>query len=371
MTASPRRPFKRSLVALTGLALLIPAASAVSGVSAQSAMAAAPTKVSASSTHSGGETDRSPVSRTAKAKAKAHKLARKHHKHKHHKRKHHKHKHHRSHVRARARAASSTTSPTGYPSAATTGVPTGTRLTVKTGWMAVKTPGAVISGIDLRGSISVQAPNVTIKNSIIRVPTNGRAAAGIYSASTGLVVKDVEVTAQTRTWGTTGITGGNFTLLRANLHDLTDPANFGGSNVLIKSSYLHNNAYVTHDPQHNGGNSHDDSIQIVGGSNITIEGNNINGARYGAGVQITQNLSKVSNVVFRNNLAGGGACTINVAEGGAKGGTPLKGVVVQNNRFLHNQSIANCAIIAPRTTIVANQNNVWNDSGALVKASRG
>ena len=54
-----------------------------------------------------------------------------------------------------------------FPSAATTGVPEGTKLTVHEGDLTVSTAGAVIDGLEVRGLLIINAPDVVIKNSRI------------------------------------------------------------------------------------------------------------------------------------------------------------------------------------------------------------
>ncbi|SDL83304.1 hypothetical protein, partial [Tessaracoccus oleiagri] len=61
-------------------------------------------------------------------------------------------------------APTQTAAPTGFPNATNTGVPAGTVLR-RSGSIVVTTPGTVIDGLDVDGSIDVQANNVTIRNS--------------------------------------------------------------------------------------------------------------------------------------------------------------------------------------------------------------
>ncbi|MGJ0223692.1 hypothetical protein ACQUZK_09855, partial [Streptococcus pyogenes] len=78
-------------------------------------------------------------------------------------------------------------------------------------------------------------------------------------------------------------------------------------------SWLHDNLYYLHDPNYDNGPTHDDNVQIQVGSNITIR-NSVLESTHNAAVMITQDRGKVANVTFTGNRAGGGACTINVAE---------------------------------------------------------
>src|SRR4029079_19514480 len=50
------------------------------------------------------------------------------------------------------------------PTKDTTGVPARTQLTVHEGDIVVKKAGTVLDGLDIHGFVTIQAPNVTIKN---------------------------------------------------------------------------------------------------------------------------------------------------------------------------------------------------------------
>src|SRR5947209_2725343 len=65
-------------------------------------------------------------------------------------------------------ATATSSSPSGYPSASTTGVPSGTRLRTVTGDYTVSRSGAVVSGLDITGRLVVKADHVTVKNSRVR-----------------------------------------------------------------------------------------------------------------------------------------------------------------------------------------------------------
>jgi hypothetical protein len=140
-----------------------------------------------------------------------------------------------------------------------------------------------------------------------------------------------------------------------------------GNDVTIQSSWLHDNTHFLQDPNWNGQPSHDDSIQIVSGTNIRISNTTYSGA-YNSGIQITQDHGTVSNVTIAGNLAGGGGCTINVSE---KGGGAIAGISVTGNRFKRDQRLAGCAIIRPQTTNVAATGNTWADNGAPVAIKNG
>src|SRR5262245_33381699 len=53
----------------------------------------------------------------------------------------------------------------GYPDETNTGVPAGTVLRIHQGTLEIRTPGAVVEDLDIRGCVRVMAPNVTIRRS--------------------------------------------------------------------------------------------------------------------------------------------------------------------------------------------------------------
>lgn len=76
----------------------------------------------------------------------------------------------------------------GYPSPDTTGVPAGTHLT-PSGSITISTPGAVVSGLAVSGTINVRASNVTIENSDIAEANPSNAAIDIASGVTGTLLE--------------------------------------------------------------------------------------------------------------------------------------------------------------------------------------
>jgi hypothetical protein len=250
----------------------------------------------------------------------------------------------------------------------TTGVPTGTTLTVVNGDLVVTTPGAVIDAVDVRGFIKIGAANVTIKRSIVR----GRPITSSFALITNeagkypFSIEDSELIASDASPNIAGIIGHNFSVKRTEIANVIDSVHITGSNVLVESSWLHDNLYYAQDPNHGGGPSHADSVQIQGGSNIRIVRNNIAGAE-GSAVQMTQDRAVVSDVTIQDNRIGGGACTVNVAYGTR---APIAGLSISNNVFRLDTRHKNCAIIAPSTNTISNVNNYFTN-GVAVKISRG
>ncbi|MDJ0337985.1 hypothetical protein [Cryobacterium sp. PH31-O1] len=258
---------------------------------------------------------------------------------------------------------------TATASAGTTGVPTGTTLKVHNGDLNITKAGTVISGLDIRGLVKINAINVTIKNSIIRGRSVSAPAALVNNLGgrSGLKIIDSELYPSKPSPDINGIYGYNFTLTRVDIHGVIDGVHVTGSNVTIANSWLHGNLHYTSDPNQGGKPSHDDSIQIQKGSNIKVYGSTLSGS-HNAGVQITQDTGDVSSFSFTGNFADGGACTINVAQ---KSYGPIYGAVVTDNKFGRNTKVANCAIISPSTTKISTARNYYTPDSKTVTVHAG
>ena len=218
------------------------------------------------------------------------------------------------------------------PNASNTGVPSGTTLKKMSGDIVVTVPGTVIENIDLRGLIRVEAPNVTIRNSIVRGRPVTSSAALIFAGSpkaAGLVVEDTELVASDANPWINGIMGSGFTVRRTEIANVVDTVHIFGDNVRVESSWLHDNLHFAKDPNWGGGPSHDDSVQVQKGNNISIVGNSITGA-YNAALQVTQDAGVTSGLTFSKNWTSGGACTVNVAQ---KARGAIRGFTMTDNTF--------------------------------------
>ena len=246
-------------------------------------------------------------------------------------------------------------------------MPEGLALETITDDIVVTEPGTVIDGIDLHGHINVRAPDVTIRNSIIRgdgYSTDGPTL--IMSESTNLIVQDTEIASAVRSPNINGIMGSNFTLERVNIHNVVDQVHIhGDGNVAISDSWLHSNIHFENDPNWGGEPTHDDNVQIQSGSNITITGSRLEGSN-NAAVMITQDRGSVSNVHIEDNTIAGGSCSINIAE---KSYGPLQSVSVLGNVFEDDQRIDGCAVLRSETSPIDISGNTWTD-GSSVHPSR-
>lgn len=128
--------------------------------------------------------------------------------------------------------------PSGYPTAATTGVPTGTVLATVSGDMHVTTPGPV-DAVHVTGSIFVEVSGVTITRSRIDQSVVN-AASDTGGPTFSITDSDVGPSDCSNTGRDLpiGVGYNNYTALRVHLHGHEDGFRAGGPNITIKDSYV-------------------------------------------------------------------------------------------------------------------------------------
>jgi len=254
------------------------------------------------------------------------------------------------------------------PGATNTGVPAGTALKKHSGDLTINTPGKVISGLDVYGNVTVNAKNVTIKNTRIR-GTAAKVQRDLLRASgsntAGLIVSDVTIKPDTPTvYQRIGIrlAGPSQTVQRVNVSGTVDGIRISSSGITVANSYLHDFKHYSWDPEHSGG-SHDDAIQIEGGSSLNIVGNSISGGK-NAAIQAAQNLSALSKMQVKSNYINGGICAVNIAK---KSRPYMTGMVVSGNRFGRTLVYPKCPMIyVPTHSDLRPTSNVWDDTGKAI-----
>jgi hypothetical protein len=207
--------------------------------------------------------------------------------------------------------------------ASNTGVPAGVTLK-KSGAIVASTAGQVIEGLDIDGSITIQAPNVTIRN--CRIRSDATYVIGPLGDFSSLVIEDTEIDGMGRARFL--IVGGGFTFRRVNGHSAVSDMQINGSDVLIEDSFLHD---LVRTPT-----SHNDVIQIRKGKNIVIRRNSLialTGRDFmNAALQIgsLNGTEQITDLLFEENYCNGGNYTIN---GGGRGEIAPGGATARNNRF--------------------------------------
>lgn len=259
------------------------------------------------------------------------------------------------------------------PSASNTGVPSGTELTVLTGNLTITTPGTIIDSLDIRGFVTVKAPNVTIKRSVIRGPSSPpTVSSGLLSivtaGATGFVIEDVTLVPQVSSGYIDAIkVNQSGVFRRLNVSGTSDGMVIYGDNISVYNSHFHNFLHLQSDPRWGGGPSHDDAIQVQAGRNVLITGNNLEGA-YNAAVQVTQDAGVTQNLKINNNWLDGGGCTVNYKSNGSY----KTGMEANNNRFGRDRRVADCAVIHnSAASDLVPTGNVWDATGQPATIKRG
>jgi hypothetical protein len=266
-------------------------------------------------------------------------------------------------VSASALAPGASARPTVKPDASNTGVPKGTALQVVNGDLVVKKSGTVVDGMDVHGFIVIRADKVTVKRSIVRGrPTEENGALIDANESEGTLIEDVEVDNKFANPYVDGVWGDTITIRRANIHGTVDGMKIG-SDSRVESSFIHDLSYLAHDPNQDGGDTHNDAIQILDGRHILITGNSLDPGKAGnAAIQVTQDDGAVRDLRIEYNWADGGGCTFNFAH---KVGARLT-VDAKSNLFGHHTEYKDCAVLLSSKTTLVGDGNVWADSGQAV-----
>jgi hypothetical protein len=262
----------------------------------------------------------------------------------------------------------------GFPTAADTGYPHGlagdsrkaVTLTPYSGPSTITVNGTVIDGKDVNGGLTINAKNVTIKNSRIRA-TNSPAITS-RNGDANLMIVDTELDGQGKDSSTGGIaligqTG--FTLLRVNAHDSGDIVRLDGR-ATIQDSWLH-------DPSGTNGAQHNDTIQSTNATFIRILHNRIENPHVQTScILLKADLGSISDVLVDSNLFNGGGYTFYWYDSNDKSNRITNGKVV-NNRWLRSPGggffakggnygpVATSANELPQWT-----NNAWEDNGQAI-----
>jgi hypothetical protein len=244
----------------------------------------------------------------------------------------------------------------GFPDDTNTGVPSGVKLTSKSGDMAVRTSGTTISGIDLQGCIRIYATNVTIKNSKIHCggPYGVFSYEGDYSGG-GAVIEDTEIDCMNTT--ATGISSYGYKAIRVNVHGCENgfAVDF---NVTIQDSYVHGLFTINPNTPQAG---HSDGIQM-GGNNNVITHNTIFNLSDGGTSAIITDPTSLSNTTISNNLLAGGGYTLYCPR------TSSSNITVTSNRFgrIYSSKGGSFGAWVYCNQVASVKANVWDDTLSAV-----
>ncbi|MCK1607130.1 right-handed parallel beta-helix repeat-containing protein [Bradyrhizobium sp. 166] len=248
---------------------------------------------------------------------------------------------------------------TGFPNATDTGVPPGTILKESDGFVA-RTSGAVIEGLDIKGGVVIDAPNVTLRN--CRITYDGFYVVLIKGGVTGTVIQNCEID----NLGSGGqCIAGQGSFLRNNIRNCADGIAVGGNNTVIEENYIHDMRGTSA--------SHFDGIQADGNfSHLTIRRNTIiNENTQTSAVMVDNYAGPIDDVLIENNLLIGGGYTVYINEvaKGQLGGGPVTNVTFINNQLVrgHWGSLDLRTELGNMPTISGNIDKI---TGAAIPASK-
>ncbi|WP_051256485.1 DUF4082 domain-containing protein [Cystobacter fuscus] len=264
----------------------------------------------------------------------------------------------------------STSTPSGFPNASNTGVPTGTQLTPYTGPCTVTAANMVIDSKTVNCDLVIRASGVTIRNSKI----NGTVSTEENSTGYSFTLTDSHVDAGDRI--VTGVGAVNFTAVRVHVE--------GGNRSIhcwrdceIRDSYVH--GQMTDET----GTAHESGIRM--GRNATIRHNTITcdapdvppDAGCSAALTGYGDFAPVENNLVENNYfpgTTGGFC----AYGGSSRGKPYSDST-NNIRFIGNVfgrgSSGRCGYYGAITSFDTSEpgnvwsNNTWEDGTVLLPSN--
>ncbi len=217
------------------------------------------------------------------------------------------------------------------PGPATTG--SSGALTPHRGDLVITTPGQVVEGLDVSGVLRIMADDVTVRRTTVRGGDRGAGYRGailmaLAGDQRGAVIEDVTVRPSHPVVGTNGVQVSSATLRRADISGATDGIVAYGDDIVLEGNWVHDLVHHRHDPAQRDG-SHDDALQIEGGSRISVVGNSLSGGS-NAAVQVTQNYARVRDLTIDRNALAGGYLTVNTSE---KARGAYEGFRMTSNRF--------------------------------------
>ena len=220
------------------------------------------------------------------------------------------------------------------------------------GGITVREAGRVIDGVSAPW-VSVEAPNVTIRNSRI-----GPSSLAIVNRSTNLVVEDTTIVGQDGT----GISFSGYTARRVEVYGAENGFNVG-NNTTIVDSWVHD--------LDTSGDAHTDGIQFSGGSgNIVIRHNNIdpvsgNGGATSPIIMHTKEDPQNHDVWIEDNRLDGTGSSVALY----CPRRPRSAIYANNNRMLRGVFGSYTDSCSPGSTVTQYTGNVDDLTGALIPGS--
>lgn len=262
-------------------------------------------------------------------------------------------------------------------------------LDVVAGDVNITTPGYVFEGYHVQGKVTINAANVTVRNCHITGETAGPSTPS-YSLVTAYsnqvsssTIIDCTLAASVATvYSGNGGQGRDITFERCNIYGTVDGMGIQNENASLLGNWIHDLAWYAWSPVHSDG-THNDGVQVHGGSNFLIRGNSIEVGYKGTScIIVTQDAGVTSNLTIDKNWLISTwtgdrttACAVglNISASGS-GGVAMSNVSVTDNQFseLTKWKINHAGLITPTTydTISELSGNVYVGTSTPAKITR-
>lgn len=265
----------------------------------------------------------------------------------------------------------------------------------------------------VEGTVYIDKPDVLMKDVCVGrivVRAKGFRASNVMvvggkeiTANNGLIdftnahaqghISNLEIVPDTPSLWVTGVMGHDYDARGVHVWNTTDGFGVynthkkGAVNVLIDSCDVHDLTYFTHDPNHPDHHTHNDCLQIQGGTHIRITNNKFlalaskTGGEYdkdpyrpavtGSAIAVTPNVSAVGWLHVQGNLLDGGAQSVTLIPG--KFGKVNIGSIIDNRFDRHQAKVRKGLVKARRPGInhpdvtVTWKSNTFADNGAVAK----
>ena len=193
------------------------------------------------------------------------------------------------------------------------------------------TSGQVLENFDLKGYVIAKGNNITIRCGRI----NSDADYAVTASRTGneaFLLDGVELAGDPSGNVSAGLAPyGDWTARRLNVHGFKDGIKLG-SDQTIADSWIHDQLKVP--------GAHNDGMQSVGGRNVKILHNNIEGPwqqSTSALILAAHTTPYLDNYVIEGNRLSGGTYTVYL--GSDEGNSCPSGIIVRNNLWVSNSSV--------------------------------
>lgn len=186
-----------------------------------------------------------------------------------------------------------------WPGPETTGVRPGTELRPSPA-ITIADDGAVVEGLEVTGQLTINADDVTVRNTFVRA-SGSRFGIRILEGASGVVLREVTVVGDPGC--AAGVTGAGYRAVALDVSACNDGFKVG-ADTTIEETWVHD---LRKEP-----GSHNDCIQSTGGDGIQILRNRLDGPfqTSTSALKLDGQRSPLRDVVIDGNLLHGGSFTL-------------------------------------------------------------